>query len=244
MDYGIKVSQDGYGIDTTDATKLIFETNSNLLKVRMSGATTFNGATFASVTHGLGYVPQFLVYIEDVTTSDRMRLATAHFDYGLAKSDTTKLYFYAPGAGTYKVYYYVFYEPADTGTAPAFTPTSDYGIKVSKDGFGVKTANILQQSFNSEKNCLKIAKEGNVSYTGDGGSVTVAHDLAYIPAWMAWYEVDNSGSWFPQYVREQLSGKSVTVYPYTDGTNFVADIAANSSATVKVHYILFIDPGQ
>lgn len=113
MDFGIKVSQEGFDIDTTDKKNLIFETKSNLLKVFKAGSTTFSGSSFASVTHDLGYVPQFLVYIEDVTTSGRMRLATAHFDYGLAKADTTKLYFLAPSAtGTFKVYYYIFYEQA------------------------------------------------------------------------------------------------------------------------------------
>lgn len=121
---------------------------------------------------------------------------------------------------------------------------SDWGIKVSKDNKDAKSASILDLSFHSEHNCLKIAKEGDESYTGTNGSVTVAHGLDYVPAWMAWYEVDNSGKWFPQFIEEHLSGKGVLVAPYTDSTNFVAEITADASATVKVHYILFVDPGQ
>jgi hypothetical protein len=119
---------------------------------------------------------------------------------------------------------------------------ADVGIKISKDGYDIKTATILQQSFNSEKNCLKIAAEGSSSYTGTGGSITIAHGLSYIPAWLVWYEVDNSGKWFPQYVTEDVSGKQVLVNPYTDSTNFVANITMDSSATVLVYYVLFIDP--
>ena len=113
MDYGIKVTQAGYNVDTTDETKYILKTNSNLLKVKMSGSTTFNGSSFVSVTHDLGYVPQFLVYIEDITTSGRMNLATAAYNTGIAKADTTKVYFLAPdNTGTFDVYYYIFYEQA------------------------------------------------------------------------------------------------------------------------------------
>jgi len=119
---------------------------------------------------------------------------------------------------------------------------SDFGIKISKDGYDVKTASITEQTFNSEKNCLKIVAEGSSSYTGTGGSITIAHNLDYIPAWLVWYEVADSGKWFPQYVTEDVSGKHVTVNPYTNSTNFVADISMDSSTTVLVYYVLFVDP--
>ncbi len=113
MDHGIKVTQAGYNVDTTDETKYILKTNSNLLKVKMSGATTFTGSSMVSVTHSLGYVPQFLVYIEDISTAGKMNLATAAYNFGIAKADTTKVYFFAPeSTGTYDVYYYIFYEQA------------------------------------------------------------------------------------------------------------------------------------
>lgn len=248
-DYGIKVSQSGYSVYETDETKFILKTNSNLLKVKSSGGGTISssGGAFTSISHDLGYVPQYLAYIESTTVAGRMNLATATYIRGLAKSDTSNLKLQEPSLGSVSnvdYYYYIFYEPADSGSAPTVTSTNDYGIRISKDGFDVKTANILQQTFNSEKNCLKISAEGTSSYTGTGGSITIAHGLGYIPAWLLWFEVDGSGKWFGQYMNEHLSGKGVNVIPYTDGTNLVAEINMASSATVKIYYVLFVDPVQ
>ena len=53
---------------------------------------------------------------------------------------------------------------------------ANYGIKVSKDGFDVKTATDVQLVMTSKSNLLKTKLTGTVTGTG-----TVAHNLAYTP---------------------------------------------------------------
>ena len=53
---------------------------------------------------------------------------------------------------------------------------ANYGIKVSKDGFDVKTATDVQLVMTSKSNLLKTKLTGTVTGTG-----TVAHGLAYVP---------------------------------------------------------------
>ena len=42
---------------------------------------------------------------------------------------------------------------------------ANYGIKISKAGYDVKTADVKDQIFNSSANSFKIAQEGDASVT-------------------------------------------------------------------------------
>ena len=121
----------------------------------------------------------------------------------------------------------------------------DYGIKVTKDGYDVATAGILDQSFNSQKNCLKIALEGSVSSTASGvRTVEIAHGLGLTPGFLIWFQVDNSGKWYPSYMQEDVSGKWGNVDPSSNGTKLYLVINSNASAIIEVYYVIFIDPGD
>jgi len=122
---------------------------------------------------------------------------------------------------------------------------ANYGIKVTKDGYSTSTTTLSEQVFNSEKNSLKIGLEGSISSTASGGrTVNVAHGLSVIPGYFCLFEVGNSGKWWANFVTETDSGKAGLVNAGTDATNLVIQISTNSSATVKVYYFIFVDPGQ
>jgi len=127
-------------------------------------------------------------------------------------------------------------------------PPVDYGIKVTKDGYDVATAGILDQSFNSQKNCLKIAApdgEGSVSSTASGyRTIEIEHGLDVTPAFFAWFQVDNSGKWYPAYTQEDYSGKNGVVNPRSDGTKLYLQIGSNVSAAIEVYFVIFVDPGD
>lgn len=59
--------------------------------------------------------------------------------------------------------------------------TQDYGIKVSQDGFDVKTCDKKDLVMTSELNLLKTKATGTTS-------VSIAHGLAYIPIFFSTYE--------------------------------------------------------
>lgn len=63
-DYGIKVSQVGYNVKTATPSQLVFSSKYQTLKVHAqgTGAITHDGGRSATIAHGLGYVPTFLVH--------------------------------------------------------------------------------------------------------------------------------------------------------------------------------------
>jgi len=242
-DYGMKVSEEGHDVFTAQDKNLSLKSGFTLLKVFDSGILTLSSG-WNEVDHNLGYVPHFLVYTKDTTPSpDAIFLATGDLGIAIARADTSKLYIKQDDASQTEAYYYIFYEPTDTGTAPAVVSTSDFGIKISKDGFDVKTANILQQTFNSEKNTLKIVTDGEDSSTANGSrTLTIAHGLSVTPAYFVFYEVNNDGNWFSNFTESHLSGAIVEAR--TNDTNLIIDITTTSSQTVKVKYYILADPGN
>lgn len=246
-DYGIKVSEEGFDVNTAEDKNLSMKSGMTLLKVYDQQSISVSNTGWNDISHPLGYIPQYLVFVK--TSSDIAYLGTGIFSspfeapVAITKINTTTLSIYK--TGTVVAYYYIFYEPAETGSAPSIVSTNNYGIKVSKDGVGVKTANILQQTFNSEKNSLKILSDGTQSSTASGGrSIDVAHGLSFVPGFLLFYEVDNSGYWISNGTAEDLSGKSCWVEGHTDGTNLTLEMASSSSATIKIHYYILADPGE
>lgn len=245
--YGIKVSEPGYDVNTAEDKNLSFKSDFTLLKVYKQGNATLSGSTWNSVSHSLSYIPQYLVFVK---SSGSVYLATGYLGVldlpvALAKMSTSTLYIYDTAGGGLTAFYYIFYEPVETGTAPSIVSTNKYGLKVSKNGVNVRTANILEQSFNSEKNSLKIIKDDVASSTASGSrTLNIAHNLGFIPGFMVFYEVDNSGYWLSLRTTEDLSGKNCLVDAYTDSTNLNITISTDSSATVKVHYYILADPGE
>jgi hypothetical protein len=55
MDYGIKISQDGYDVKTCTDQQLVMSSEFDLLKLKITGTTTGTGV----VAHGLDYTPIF-----------------------------------------------------------------------------------------------------------------------------------------------------------------------------------------
>ena len=86
-DYGIKVSKPGVDISTTDIRDLILHSDYSMFKYNstLSGDITINSGSQTGtleLTHGLGYVPAFLVYKDNsLFTPDT-----------IAYADTNKIY--------------------------------------------------------------------------------------------------------------------------------------------------------
>ncbi len=122
---------------------------------------------------------------------------------------------------------------------------ADFGIKVAKDGYDVSTTNPLEQTFNSQKNSLKIALEGSISSTASSyRTVQVAHGLSVTPSYLCFYQCDGNGKWFSNFAIEDVTGKNCQITPYTDSTYLQIPIYSDSSATVKVYYFIIVDPAQ
>ena len=124
---------------------------------------------------------------------------------------------------------------------------TDFGMKVSKEGFDVGTAAIKDLVLHSEHFGIKIGKVGSTTFSvtsGSGGSTTVAHGMGYTPGFLAFIKFGGTkyfppSSWNIDSNYEQFLASS-------DGTNlnFSVDSNANTSYTATVYYFILVDPAQ
>ena len=122
----------------------------------------------------------------------------------------------------------------------------DWGIKVSNTG-DTKSAAIKDQALHSEHYGIKIASQGETTFTvtsGVGGSKTIAHGLSYIPGFLAFIKF-NGSKYFPP-SSWNYEGNFEQFIASSDGTNlnFSVDSNASSTYTATVYYFILVDPGQ
>ncbi len=112
-DYGIKISIAGYNVLTADARYMSLNSGQNIFKVFASGSTTVASGATTEITHSLGYIPNFYVYLEDDANGNTMSLVSASLlaNTAQAYADTSKVYVYNTGATTRTVFYYIMYDP-------------------------------------------------------------------------------------------------------------------------------------
>lgn len=123
--------------------------------------------------------------------------------------------------------------------------STEYGLKISADGVDVKTAALIDQTFNSQMNCLKIDAEGFVSSNDTGArDVQVAHGLSYRPTFMCFFQVDSGGKWFAQGGEDDQDGGACSVHPYADDTYITFMVFSTGAHNVQIHYTLMVDPGE
>lgn len=240
-DWGLKVSRAGYSVHTSTGDNTLFVNNDTLLKVAQSGSGSFSSNPI-TITHSLGYIPQFLVFITN--TSGKTYLATGEMYQAFAYSSTTQLTFgnLSANASTYQ--YYIFYNKADASTYSTTSSAADYGIKIMNDGESITSTDIGKQSLNSEKNCLKISTSGTYTYTGSAGTTySIAHGLSYVPGAIIWFEVGGNGKWYSSNSWEFIGSHQLyTVTCNTDSTYINLIIGSSSgSITVKIFYQLFVE---
>jgi len=119
---------------------------------------------------------------------------------------------------------------------------SDYGIKITKDGYDTSSASIPNQVLNSSYNSLKIVAEGQttISVNGDNvdDTVTISHGRSNIPAFLAF---------------AQLRGSSTVSYPLNsydfkgvaNSSNIVFTATDSGTAyTATIYYYIFAEPSR
>lgn len=105
---------------------------------------------------------------------------------------------------------------------------SDYGIKISKEGYDVKTAGVENLVLTSKANQFKIHLQGTLSFTSNE-TKTVAHGLSYTPCYIAFMK--NSGG---SYYYLSQGGQD-----YVDSTY----LSFYQTSGVVISYIIFKDLG-
>jgi len=126
---------------------------------------------------------------------------------------------------------------------------ADYGIKISKSGFPVLTADKNDQIFNSEANSLKIWATGNVNISVSAasgfGTATVAHNLSYEPFFLVYFKLKHASKlWFQDSQDDsRLLANFNSGMVNTDSTNLNLRVNTDEASdwTATAYYIIFID---
>src|SRR5579872_4588155 len=110
--------------------------------------------------------------------------------------------------------------PSIPGQSPL---PENFVLKISKPGFDVRSATDAQLQFNSNQDIFKIVLTGtlaSIATSGPTTTTTIAHNLGYIPAVLAFTVVGGLYRSTP-YVQMNTADGSISYYTYAsaDDTN-------------------------
>lgn len=113
----------------------------------------------------------------------------------------------------------------------------NYGIKASKVGVDVSTADDQELIITSKRNCLKLDEIATTTVVTDGsgnGTRTIAHGLSFEPVVIPLLEY--SSNW---YLMPALPTGGGTAYYYVNATNIVFILSLFSAdTTYNIYYFL------
>lgn len=127
---------------------------------------------------------------------------------------------------------------------------ADYGLKISRDGYGVDTTDPRNLVFSSGFNTAAIALQGSANQTGNSGTLTftIAHGLDFIPfplVYMNTSKYPNNWKWAPFFnasFATDFLGNADSIYNTdirVDATNLVIRVTlengASDTATIKYY---------
>lgn len=136
----------------------------------------------------------------------------------------------------------------------------DYGIKISKEGKSITSTDPLDYIFSSQFSSVKVVQEPPskayqtvVVGAGSSQTVTIAHNLGFIPLVMVFTELNpGSGRWYSSTAvggpddLTQITVENVENGTYVDSTNVYIKYtnSTGSSMSVKYYYYIFGDAGS
>lgn len=126
----------------------------------------------------------------------------------------------------------------------------NYGIKVSQEGYDVKTASDTQFVFSSKfgtwaSACISVS--GSASGNDSSGTIdfSIAHNLGYTPFILIYYVTSvspNNWQWFPNNGNRFLLGlgdSPVPTFLNVFNDHFTFSFLSNAGESVTIKYFLF-----
>lgn len=182
--YGMKVSPAGTDVKSVTAREARFITNKSSMKVYKWDTVTFttdgSGNYTKTIAHDLGYAPAFDVFVKGTAAFSfltgttypnswfRVGGANRWFNQNeaggiFAYSDASNLYIQTKGVfkgQSITAKYYLLVDPAQEFTSSSnISMTNDYGMKVSKAGKEVRTAQEYDMEDSTKYKSLQYFKE-------------------------------------------------------------------------------------
>ena len=126
----------------------------------------------------------------------------------------------------------------------------NWGIRISKSGTDVKTGSDKDMIVTSKYSQLKGIIEGNGSIVvaaNATGTVTVAHNLGYIPFADGYIKHPLDSNWLQNPTTADGGLYAIQTWHYMDSTNLYMKfkvIGGSSSRTFNYQYFIFLDKGK
>lgn len=204
---------------TTDTFKVSLTLGGTAIDITNVGIAPnawVTAATILTVTHNLGYLSPFVVVYNGNTAS---QIESVFFNYGnfyRQYADRVEIEI-TPGSNTTEYYtVYVFlddfttYTSSNTGSGGSSGVSSnDYGIRVSKEGYDVKTCTDEQCIVSSSFFTSIIHKVGTTTTSN------INHGLGYLPSYFAYVKYD--GDSHLTYSPNVIFIDDTYLYPYGVG---------------------------
>lgn len=134
-----------------------------------------------------------------------------------------------------------FFPTPGTVSAPTFPEASDYGLKVSKVGVDVGTADEDELLMTTRQKVFKVLNEGTLDLTS--GVATYTHNLAYFPATLGYIKGTASGEDRMYKLNKVLYGSDNDVGGFISSSTAVAEVSTFGAGTPSLVYLYtFIDP--
>lgn len=233
-DFGVKVSQRGYGVDTKDF-KLLYSSAWPLLTILEQGSFSNKAPGSTLVAHNLGYNPMFLIFHDHQNSTDYSNgigaAGQVHmidgFNANVFGINDSVLGYASTATGSRSGYYFIFQvDLEDDYTAPnvntgtiSDSPDSqdkDYGIKASKDGEDVSSTDLRDFALHSATRSPMVDSVTTGTKAAGSTPITINHSLGYAP-WPLSYAKLTSGAFSPS--RYQMLTTASDSFVTSDATN-------------------------
>lgn len=119
-DYGIKISKEGFDVETAGGDELTMSSSLNMFKVFDTGTDTISASSSLTIAHDLGYIPNYFVYVEAINiagspVSGSRQLVTANeqYVYTSVYADTADIVITDTSGNDRDVLYYIMHDPVE-----------------------------------------------------------------------------------------------------------------------------------
>lgn len=233
MTKGIKVAQQGIDVSSAADYQLVISSLWPQLSIIAQGAFNIaaNSATPAPiVSHGLGYLPIFVVFQTGGTfgnSGGNANLGASWTNFPPISVDTNNLFVSSTlGADSFQGYYYIFKQDITATVNPTFNlPQQSGSGSASKLGIRVTKKNQTQPDSSSGLHPLIIHQAGSLNTTS--GAV-ITHNLGYFPIFFL-YSVSNNTA-------------SLQAYRAIATTVNISLSGVQAALPTTVNYVVFKDP--
>lgn len=206
---GMRVAQRGSDAATSPDYKMAFSTSWPQLPILKKGQFVSDGTFQVIDNHGLGYVPAFMVFIDNATPDLATRIADGSENPNFGMDENSLAISSSLTAGA-KGHYYIFALDIEKNfTAPILETgdagkqqgrTESQGVRFTQDGKDAASKDLRDFSVHSNTRPWVIHKVSTGrKAVGGSQAIPIPHELGYAPFYLGFVKLDSGAFPSPRY---------------------------------------------